>query len=402
MSAAVYRMQLVDELGNTTNEFLLPRSNYTAATAPTVTDDDSRGYVAGSLWVDRANHKIYACRDNTTGAAIWVEVSGAAISSVGPNSPGTGADDAGSIGEVAWTSPGNIVSSNDTYATATLSDAQNSDWLVATNFSMNLPAGATPIAYKVEVEAKQSTALDTIINYAQLVYGGVGVGTLKTPNLTGDLTTTDAYYAIGGSGDAWGASLSGAQVNDTSFGVRVSFRHNSTANTVSVDHIRLTVWYTGGTATPANAWTTVKKVSDEAKSANTTLANDAALSFPMAASTKYHVRLKVFFDTTANADFKYALTGPTSPTLVRVHRRHSPPSAAAGTDNETTVVDATITGSTSITTPTGTTGGWVEMDAIVHNGANAGTFAFQWAQDTSDGIGSTTVRAGSYLEYATF
>ena len=51
-------------------------------------------------------------------------------------------------------------------------------------------------------------------------------------------------------------------------------------------------------------------------------------------------------------------------------------------------------------TGAGSTGGFLDMDITWQNGANAGTFALQWAQNSSGG-NATTVRAGSYLEYMT-
>lgn len=61
-------------------------------------------------------------------------------------------------------------------------------------------------------------------------------------------------------------------------------------------------------------------------------------------------------------------------------------------DTAFSAADLTLTG-------TGTNGGFVMLSGVVHNGANAGTFSFQWAQNTSDGT-ATVVRAGSYLEYS--
>jgi len=126
---------------------------------------------------------------------------------------------------------------------------------------------------------------------------------------------------------------------------------------------------------------------------NGTLFDDSALTFSMAANTNYAVRLIVFFDTGASEDFQFALTGPTSPTYVRVRRRHFPPGSTTATNG----MDTTVTPATSIT-GTGTTGGFIEMDVAWQNGANAGTFAFQWAQNSS-GATASVVRAGSYLEY---
>lgn len=148
----------------------------------------------------------------------------------------------------------------------------------------------------------------------------------------------------------------------------------------------------------AGAWTMVKKTSDTTRTASTTITADPALSFSMAANTKYYVRVRVFFDTTAAGDFKFRHVGPASPTLVRLRRTHIIPSATAfagiAVDQAFSAADVAMAG-------TGTNGGYVEIEGVVHNGANAGTFSFSWAQNTSD-AGNTIVRAGSYIEYATF
>jgi hypothetical protein len=152
-----------------------------------------------------------------------------------------------------------------------------------------------------------------------------------------------------------------------------------------------------GDTVAGQTWTTVKKTADQTKQTDSNLANDSALQFSMLANTKYAIHIVVFFDTAANPDFKFALSGPTSPTLVRVLRQHIDPNAL------TTIITASetsYTASTAVAGGTGTNGGYIEMHIIVQNGANAGTFAFQWAQNTSNGS-ATIVRAGSYLEYMT-
>lgn len=52
----------------------LTQNNYAGAGAPTITDDDSEGYIAGSLWVDVSvsPKEVHLCIDSTTGAAEWV------------------------------------------------------------------------------------------------------------------------------------------------------------------------------------------------------------------------------------------------------------------------------------------------------------------------------------------
>jgi hypothetical protein len=137
------------------------------------------------------------------------------------------------------------------------------------------------------------------------------------------------------------------------------------------------------------------KLADETRTANTTLTDDGELKIYVKANTKYRINGFVYFDTVAAADFKYAFTGPASPTLVRMQRAH----AVAGAAPTGLATDTALPGSTALT-GTGTNGGVVQFVSIFHNGSTAGYFTFQWAQNTSD-AGSTIVRAGSYIDYAT-
>lgn len=48
-----------------------------ATAAPDVTDDGATlGVTLGSLWIDTVAPAVYVCADASTGAAVWVEVSG--------------------------------------------------------------------------------------------------------------------------------------------------------------------------------------------------------------------------------------------------------------------------------------------------------------------------------------
>jgi hypothetical protein len=145
-----------------------------------------------------------------------------------------------------------------------------------------------------------------------------------------------------------------------------------------------------------NLWTTVRKAADTSRSANVTLAADPDLTFTMAANTRYSIRARIYFDTTAAADFKFRTSGPATPTLVRIARSHVVP----GTTAMVVAVDVAYSAADVALTGTGTTGGYIDIDAVIVNGATAGAFQFLWAQNTSD-AGATIVRAGSYLEWMT-
>lgn len=147
----------------------------------------------------------------------------------------------------------------------------------------------------------------------------------------------------------------------------------------------------GGEGGPQGAF----KTSNEARQSNTAITADAVLKVPLIASRVVAFRFLVFYNTPGAADFKFDLHGPTSPTVLRykvwllVPAIASP--ALADYDFETTYdVVKTMVG-------TGTDG-WLQIDGIVQNGANAGDLEFRWAQNTSTGS-DTTVYAGSFVTY---
>ena len=53
---------------------VLVKTNLTATTAPTVTDDAAAGYDVFSPWVDVTAGNLYWCVDTTIGAAVWKQV----------------------------------------------------------------------------------------------------------------------------------------------------------------------------------------------------------------------------------------------------------------------------------------------------------------------------------------
>lgn len=140
-------------------------------------------------------------------------------------------------------------------------------------------------------------------------------------------------------------------------------------------------------------WATVNKLADETIQSDNTLNTDTELVFLATASTKYAIRGRVFFDTSATADFKYRFNYTGTYTTFRGRVSHILP----GTTASVPLMEVAIPTTTVSAAGTGTTGGFVEIDAILHV-TNAGSVLFQWCQDTSN-ASNTTVLAGSYLEY---
>jgi hypothetical protein len=155
------------------------------------------------------------------------------------------------------------------------------------------------------------------------------------------------------------------------------------------------VYLRGDSAWSALPWIIVKKTTNQIAVSNATMSPDSELSFAMAANTAYQIRGTVFFNTGANSDYKYAFTGPASPTVVAIYEEWVAPAATALNP----VFDTTLT-ATNIALGSSSATGLLRFVGVVHNAGNTGTFQFNWAQNTS-GIQTTTVYKSSYIEYGT-
>ena len=166
------------------------------------------------------------------------------------NYAGTGATGAiGGIGTggVAWSNPGNITSSDNSYATASLSNtATSAQALVATNFGFDLPLHSTINGVVATFERKASAA-DTIRDsHIYLVHnsGLISYNKIAAPAYW---STTEGDVSFGGPADTWGATLNHAIVTDSSFGVLTdAIWQNvySGTETAYVDSILITLYYT--------------------------------------------------------------------------------------------------------------------------------------------------------------
>lgn len=165
----------------------------------------------------------------------------------GPNSPGTLAN-ADRSGGIAWASPSNAASSNDSHTTHTTDGVNNaSDYLVATNFGFSIPSGATIDGFLVEVEGKKSSG--AFIG-ADLFYLTKDGSTDAGENMVGSYgsgtwTTTDAYMSWGDATYLAATSWTYSEVNASTFGVMLSVSNSGDSGDIaSVDHIRITIHYT--------------------------------------------------------------------------------------------------------------------------------------------------------------
>lgn len=137
-----------------------------------------------------------------------------------------------------WTNPGRAIASDNSYATS----ANQPRYLTVTNLDgapSLVPDGVIINGVKVEVEA---LAEFSVYHSIKLIKGGVVVGDDKS---TGAAPAGDGSYdSFGGVADGWGAELTAAAVNAADFGVAVSIWNAGFPAGVSIDHVRVTVYYT--------------------------------------------------------------------------------------------------------------------------------------------------------------
>ena len=168
------------------------------------------------------------------------------MSTAGPNSPSTAADDA-SVGSITWTNVNNSKALDGVFASAANVNAANgSHWLKETGFGFSIPAGSTINGIKVTVAAKLTAESGTgsFFSGVKLVIGGTISGNETTGfGFSSTVVSTNDY---GSSSALWGLTPSVSDVNGATFGC--VFRYGPLTSTLqetcNVDQITITVTYT--------------------------------------------------------------------------------------------------------------------------------------------------------------
>lgn len=176
----------------------------------------------------------------------------------GPNYPSTSANDTG-VGTIGWFFLSNVLTDDGNGSTATMSGGAGtkSNYLKVTNFGFTVPSGATIDGILLEIKRRRaSSGGNTADNIVKLVKGGTVSGTDHAATST-TYPTTLTYASYGGSSDLWGLSLTDTDVNDSTFGAVLSVNKQTGGkiNVVTVDTMRITVYYTtgGGGGSQTNA-----------------------------------------------------------------------------------------------------------------------------------------------------
>jgi hypothetical protein len=140
------------------------------------------------------------------------------------------------------------------------------------------------------------------------------------------------------------------------------------------------------------------KTADLTRNSTTSLADDNHLAVALSASTDYAIIMHLIITGSANTDFKYGFTTPTSPTFTGYRQHLYSVGGAASASGNAIQSDNTAQGlGNALTLDIGNANGHgLTMWGAIRNGSNAGNLTLQWAQGSSHSD-DTTVGAGSWL-----
>ena len=148
-------------------------------------------------------------------------------------------------------------------------------------------------------------------------------------------------------------------------------------------------------AAPPTTWALVKKTSNQSISSNTSLADDSALQFTMAANKTYAIR--AYYSVSVGAGgVKISFNGPASPTRLRFGAISGAGTSGASFQNGSLV--ASLYGTAIFNFTGGSSVMAFHFQGVVENGSTAGTFAMRIAQSSSS-ASATVYEKGSWLEY---
>ena len=135
---------------------------------------------------------------------------------------------------------------------------------------------------------------------------------------------------------------------------------------------------------------------DVSVASSTTLVDVSELDLRIGKYERINFKYTIFYNTAATPDFKYFLDTPASLTTYRVSRGGNDHAGAPFAASNV----ITAEGAAVAITASGTDGCLI-LSGTIENGATAGDFKFQFAQNTSDAT-AAKVLEGSNLRYYRF
>ena len=154
--------------------------------------------------------------------------------------------------------------------------------------------------------------------------------------------------------------------------------------------VNATALYINGVAlTP---YTNAVRATDSSITTNTVLASDSTLKFAMLANTAYDFEAWLLLDVDADSGWKLGITGPAAPTEVFVTAQYF--------DDNSNNRGSSATSYTQLdaNTPGADRNACITIKGLIRNGANAGDFALQFAQNVNHAT-AFIIKRGSRLSY---
>jgi len=139
----------------------------------------------------------------------------------------------------AFTNPDEMKTDDGVFATFDMTFPPDSGITSATDFDFT--TSGTIVGFEVKIKCKESAAAIKL-DLVQLENLGLATGDNK--GTAAEISTVSTEYVFGGPADMWGTSLTSAQINGITFGVRFRFTKISGTPTVSVDYVKIKVYYT--------------------------------------------------------------------------------------------------------------------------------------------------------------
>ena len=182
---------------------------------------------------------------------VYVDVSatGSGSDATSTKSAGAGASVNYTGGTIGWSNPGNITSSDNSYATCFYNIGPvSSYYLQASEFGFEIPDGSTINGIECFIERKRdaTTAVKDVRVRIVNGDGSGGIGSTDKAATGTDFPTSDGTATYGGATDVWGESWTVAEINSDDFGFVLSCAQDGfgAAATASVDHMSIKVYYT--------------------------------------------------------------------------------------------------------------------------------------------------------------
>lgn len=156
--------------------------------------------------------------------------------------PGSADQDAS--GSVSWSNVNNILTSDDSRATAAPTSGSPTHLLYGTNFGFSIPSNATITGVELYVELSKTAGVANCNDSQVRLWISGAAGSENKARAGNNWTTSDVDTLFGSQTDVWGESLTPAIVNASNFGGGIAAKQVASTPTAQIDHLYMTVYYT--------------------------------------------------------------------------------------------------------------------------------------------------------------